>query len=227
MDELAGVMNLFNIQTPAFSVLGYPISWLELVGTVLNLWSVWLMTRNRILTWPIGILGVVISLILFYQSRLYADFFEQIYYIATGFWGWWLWNKSGAPNQGIIVRNTLRQNILTVALIAVFSILAGWATSNLHLWSPRFFPEAASFAYLDATTTIMSFGAQILMAYRRLECWLIWIAVDIIGVWLYWQKELFFYSAQYAVFLALAVSGLIMWHRQMRALENSQPVEEV
>ena len=80
-------MQFFSVETIAFSVWGYPLSWLELVGTIFNLWSVWLMTRNRILTWPIGIVGVVLFMLLFWQIHLYADFFEQIYYIITGFLG--------------------------------------------------------------------------------------------------------------------------------------------
>jgi len=216
-------MNFLSVQTIAFSVLDYDVSWLELFGTILNLWSVWLMTRNRVITWPIGILGVVVFMLLFWQIRLYADFFEQIYYIVTGFWGWWLWHRSGAPDKGAIHRNTLSQNLATVAVIVVFSLLAGWATSNLHLWWPQLFPEAASFAYLDAATTIMSFGAQILMVCRRVECWLIWIAVDAIGIWLYWQKGVVFVSGLYSVFFILAIFGLINWMRQMRAMAATEP----
>jgi nicotinamide mononucleotide transporter len=210
-------MQFFSVQTIAFSIGNYSLSWLEFIGTIFNLWSVWLMTRNRILSWPIGIIGVILFLMLFWQIRLYADFFEQIYYIATGFWGWWLWQKSGAPDEGKIHRNTLRENISWIAGIAALSIVAGWANSNLNVWLPKFFPEAASFAYLDAATTIMSFGAQILMARRRLECWPIWIAVDFIGVWLYWQKGVVFVSGLYVVFLVMAVLGLLSWRRQAQA----------
>ena len=218
-------MNYFSVQTIAFSLWKYDVSWLELVGTILNLWGVWLMTRNRILTWPVGIVGVVVFMLLFWQIQLYADFFEQIYYIVTGFWGWWLWHRSGAPDGGTITRNTPRQNALMIAALVVFSIVAGWGNANLNLWLPKIFTQAASFAYLDATTTVMSFCAQFIMARRRLECWYIWITVDVIGIWLYWQKGTVFLSALYAIFLVLATYGLLNWLRQERrqlASENLQ-----
>ncbi|HEX8552068.1 MAG TPA: nicotinamide riboside transporter PnuC [Abditibacteriaceae bacterium] len=208
-------MNFWSVKSIAFSVAGYDLSWLELVGTIFNLWSVWLMTRNRILTWPVGIVGVVVFGVLFWQMQLYADFFEQIYYFATGFWGWWLWKQSGAPDNGAIERNSLRENLIWLLGTAIVSFFAGWANSNLHLWMPRLFPTAASFAYLDATTTIMSFSAQILMARRRLECWPIWIAVDVIGIWLYREKGMLFVSGLYCIFLALAIQGLFSWRRQL------------
>ncbi len=208
-------MQFFSVENITFSVWGYHLSWLELVGTIFNLWSVWLMTRNRILSWPVGIIGVILFMLLFWQINLYADFFEQIYYIVTGFWGWWLWKKSGQPDEGTIHRNSARENIIAILVTVALSILAGWADGNLNVWLPRFFPEAASFAYLDATTTIMSFTAQILMARRRLECWYIWIAVDVIGIWLYWQKGTVFLAVLYCLFLILATQGLLSWRKQL------------
>lgn len=208
-------MNFFDVNTVALEVWGYKLSWLEFIGTIFNLASVWLMTRNRLITWPIGIIGSILFLVLFWQIRLYADFFEQIYYIVTGFWGWWLWQKSGAPDEGPVHRNTRRQNLIAITATVIFSVLAGWANSNLNVWLPRWFPETASFAYLDATTTIASFTAQILMAYRRLECWFIWIAVDAIGIWLYYEKGVVFIAALYAIFLVLAIKGLLAWRQNL------------
>jgi len=214
-------MEFFSVKTIAFTLRGYSLSWLELIGTFVNLWGVWLMTRNRVLTWPVGIVGVVLFLLLFWQIQLYADCLEQIYYVVTGFWGWYLWKKSGKPDKGLITRNTPRQNAIVVGLVGVFSVLMGWANSHLHLWIPGWFAEAASFAYLDATTTVMSFAAQILMAWRRLECWFIWIAVDVIGIWLYWQKGVVFVAALYVVFLVLATNGLFSWAWQQNTASRS------
>ena len=72
-------MNILSVQNIAFSVLGYPMSYIEFVGTVLYLWSVWLIARRRVLTWPVGIVSVLLYMALFYQIRLYSDSLEQIY----------------------------------------------------------------------------------------------------------------------------------------------------
>lgn len=87
-------MNLLSIDTIAFTLLGYSMSYIELVGTVLYLWSVWLIARRNILTWPVGIVSVFLYMILFYQIQLYSDVIEQIYYLGASVYGWWLWRRS-------------------------------------------------------------------------------------------------------------------------------------
>ena len=48
------------------------------------------------------------------------------------------------------------------------------------------------------------------VAKRILENWIIWIVVNIICVFLYFQKHILFVSFEYLIFLGLAVYGF--WH---------------
>ena len=68
-------------------------------------------------------------------------------------------------------------------------MLSTLALMRVHLWLPRWFPEPAAYPFLDASTTVMSFVAMILMAWRRVECWYLWILVDVVGIGLYAAKE--------------------------------------
>ena len=47
----------------------------------------------RLLTWPIGIISVVLFGVLFYQIQLYSDTLEQFYYLGASVYGWWFWEK--------------------------------------------------------------------------------------------------------------------------------------
>jgi nicotinamide mononucleotide transporter len=82
------------------------------------------------------------------------------------------------------------------------------------------FPEAASFPYLDALTTIMSFSAMWLMVQKKIESWIYWIIVDVIGIWLYFVKDVKFISLLYVILLVMAVNGLRLWHKTWK--ETSQ-----
>lgn len=209
--------NFFSINNVFFEFMGYKMSYLEFFGTLLNLWSVWLVTRNNILTWPIGNIAVALFAVLFYQIRLYSDFFEQVYFLITGFYGWWVWWYLRSPkSQGVkkelpISYNSRKINIICAVIVAVGTILMGYIMCHIHEYLPKFFPEAASFPYLDAFTTVMSFTATILMAHKKIECWYLWILVDIIGIGLYYAKGVVFVSVLYCIFLVLASKGLFNW----------------
>ncbi len=197
------------------------MSYLEFCGTILNLITVWLCARKSIWNWPIGIGAVILFAVLFYQIRLYSDFLEQIYYFVTGFWGWWMWlrlkkEQGKSPTQETISHNTKYENIRWTFVLIVGTIILGAFIARIHVLFPLWFPEAASFPYLDAFTTVASFIAQILLVRQRLENWYLWIVVDIIGVWLYYTKEVKFVSVLYAIFLLLALSGLYRWHAEWK-----------
>jgi nicotinamide mononucleotide transporter len=195
---------------------GYAMSHLEFWGTALYLWSVWLVGRGSIWTWPIGNVAVVLYAVLFWRIRLYADLAEQVYFFVAGFYGWWAWLRRGRSaaaggDDAAVGYGTRRGNALSLAVVAAGSVLGALALLRVHLWLPLWFPEPAAYPFLDASTTVMSFVAMILMAWRRVECWYLWILVDVVGIGLYAAKEVLLLSAVYALFLVLAVRGLRRW----------------
>ena len=216
---MQALWHLFSVNNVALTILGYPMSYVELLGTIFNLWSVWLVARNNILTWPVGLVGVVLFLALFYQIRLYSDTLEQIYYLGASVYGWWWWLQADRrAAAGERLRFSARPALLTaVAATLALGAALGWVTSRLNIWLPQYFPEPASLPYLDALTTVMSFTATILMAWKRIECWVYWIIVDVIGIGLYFAKDVKFIALLYVVFLVLASLGLRSWLRTRRA----------
>ena len=202
---------------------GYAMTHLEFWGTVLYLWSVWLVGRGSIWTWPIGNVAVVLYAVLFWRIRLYADLAEQVYFFVAGFYGWWAWWRRGrgaaAGEGGLPIGYGSRQaNAVWLAVIVVGSALSTLALRRVHLWLPLWFPEPAAYPLLDVSTTIMSFVAMILMAWRRVECWYLWLLVDVVDIGLYAAKEVWLLSAVYVLFLVLAIKGLRHW----RALATAE-----
>lgn len=220
--------NVFDVQTIAFTILGYPLSYLELVGTIMNLWSVWLVIRQHILNWPVGIIGVLLFLLLFYQIQLYSDTLEQVYYLVASLYGWWLWARAGQQREQPFVPYLSSRRVLGLVLLftSILSVALGALMSQIHIFMPMFFAQPAAFPYLDALTTMMSFSAMWLMAQKRLECWVYWISVDIIGIGLYYVQGVRFIALLYVIFLIMASSGLISWLRARHAAtrENLAPI---
>lgn len=205
--------DFLSVENIAFIILGYPMSYIELIGTILYLWSVWLISKKQILTWPVGIASVLLYMVLFYQIRLYSDTLEQIYYLCASAYGWWFWNKSAKNDERItgFRYNPLRWLIFWIIITIFISIFTGNLMSRIHLLFPVIFPQAASFPYVDALTTIMSFTAMWLMVQKNIESWFYWIIVDLISVWLYFVKDVKFISLLYIVLLVMAINGLKLW----------------
>jgi nicotinamide mononucleotide transporter len=126
-------------------------------------------------------------------------------------------DKNKEKDTSMVSFSSPKGRAITVGSIAVGTVLFGYVMSNIHTLFPVIFQAPASYPYLDAFTTVMSFVATILMIYKKIESWMLWILVDIIGIVLYYVKEVKFVSILYVIFLALATKGLISWYQTWKA----------
>jgi nicotinamide mononucleotide transporter len=205
-------MNILSIETIFLNIGDYPLSYIEFIGTVLYFTSVFLISRKNILTWPIGIISVILYGILFYQIQLYSDMLEQSYYLIISIVGWVTWKNTKIKNQSIETTWSSRKGILLgIFITTIGTVLLAICTINFHKWLPRIFMEPASYPIIDALTTVMSFVAMYLITIRKNDGWLYWIVVDMIAIWLYWIKDIRFISIQYVFLLIMATYGFIFW----------------
>jgi nicotinamide mononucleotide transporter len=230
---ILGVQSFFSIDTTFFTLLEYNMSYLEFFGTVFSVWCVWLTARAKVLSWPVGIIGVGLFIFLFYQINLYADMLEQVYFLATGFVGWYIWlhpknsEETGKNSQLKIGINSFKVNIIYASVIVFGTGLLYYVTVNLDNWFPKYFPEATTYPVLDAFTTTMSFAAQWLLAKKRVESWVLWVIVDVIGIWLYWVKGVKFISLEYVIFLVIATWGLISWYKEYKKYGEKNIIQNI
>lgn len=207
-------MQFFQINNIAFEILGYPVSFVELIGTFFGLISVYYASRANILTWSTGIVNEVCLFILFYQVQLYADMFLQVYFLLVTLYGWYNWNTKSFENK--ISETNFRTKILLFAAIIVCSLISGTIFTNIHLYLPTYFKLKAAYPFIDSFVMISSIIATILLAKKKIENWYLWITVDVICVILYYKKGVYFLSIEYFIFLGLASYGLYNWKKQLR-----------
>lgn len=214
-------MNFFDIDTIFLELLDYPMSYLEFFGTLAGALAVWLSARANILGWPIGLINVTLFFFLFFQVQLYPDMFLQAFFFVTNLLGWWRWAhpKPGEVNQ----KQELRVSFLIPRQWILFSItgiigtsLMGAMASNLHRWIPLIFKVPSAFPYLDSFVTVMSIIATFFMVQKKAECWLIWIAVDMVACGLYLAKGIKFVALEYLVFCFIAAFGFWHWMKEYK-----------
>ena len=206
-------MTIFDINNYAFEILGYPISYVELIGTLFGLISVYLASRAHIMTWPTGIINEVFFFILFFQVQLYADMVLQVYFFATTLYGWYFWKQKKQPATISTLSN--KHKISLAVLIILGSALSGMLFANIHLYLPNYFPIPAAFPFVDSFVMVLSIVANFLLAKKKIESWYLWILVDVICVYLFFKKGVVFLGLEYLLFLFIAAYGLINWKKQM------------
>ncbi len=203
-------MNIFNINNILTSTLGYDLSYVEFFGTLFGLVSVWFAAKENILTWSTGLINVICFFAIFYQVNLYSDMFLQIYFFITSIYGWITWRKQNNKAKPISFL-TNKQRIITLFIIVCSTIILGFFVKNIHLLFPKLFSIPASYPFADTFIAVSSVIATILLAKRILENWILWITIDIICVFVYAKKNIYFIAIEYAIFFLLASYGLFLW----------------
>lgn len=203
-------MNIFDIHNIATSAFGYDLSYVELTGTLFGLLSVWFAAKENILTWSTGLINVICFFAIFYQVNLYSDMFLQIYFFITSIYGWITWNNQNKKAKPISLLTT-KQRIITLSLIIFSTIILGFFVKNIHLLFPKIFSIPASYPFADTFIAVSSVIATIFLAKRILENWFLWITLDIVCVFVYAKKHIYFISIEYAIFFLLASYGLFLW----------------
>ncbi|GAA0321719.1 nicotinamide riboside transporter PnuC [Streptomyces polychromogenes] len=191
--------------------MGWYLSWTEILGFATGALCVWLVARQHVANWPVGIANNVFFIVLFAQSGLYADAGLQIVFIALAAYGWWSWTHGGGPGtaEALPVRRTTRAEWLwllaagAVGTAALALLLGRASDSTVPFW--------------DALTTALSLMATYGQCRKLLESWWLWIAADLVYVPLYAYKGLYLTSVLYLGFLALCVAGYVGWRRSLPA----------
>ncbi|WP_174298529.1 nicotinamide riboside transporter PnuC [Sphingomonas bacterium] len=181
------------------------IDWLALL---LGIACVVLGVVRSVWTFPAGIGSVALVGILAARGRLYSDALLQVFYVGANVYGWANWARSRDAGGAVVVGG------MSLAR------RAGWAAASLATavaWGAAMarFTDAA-YPWWDAGVTVASMAAQMLMAQRWWENWVVWIAVDAAAVPLYHAKHLETVVILYVVYLALSVWGLADWRRAAR-----------
>lgn len=180
-------------------------TWAEITGVITGLLCVYLAAKNIIWNWPFAIISVSIYIFIFYEARLFADMGLQVYLLIMNIYGWYYWSRQQeTASKPPVIRIDKKTVVICVAGIVVVTVFLG----SVLKYTP------ASYPYLDSFCAACSLAAQVLLARKVLENWLIWIFVDIIYVGIYIFKDLHLTAAMYAIYVVLALIGYLDWKRE-------------
>lgn len=200
-------MNILTITESLYQGL-LATTWLEFIAVILGILSVFFARNENIWTYPTGIVNVLIYVYLCFSAGLFADMGINVFYFIMSVYGWYSWSRRDENSQHLpISRLTTWQWVYNIALVLGFFGLLWFILDN---YTPSTVPMFDSF-----TTALFIIGMW-LMARKKIENWLAWIAGDILVIPLFAYKGLVFTGFQYIVFTALAISGYIEWKKKLK-----------
>ncbi len=215
-------MNLFDIDSIFFKVLGYPLSYLEFFAVLFGLLAVALSAKANIWSWPIGIVNVVLSAFFYYQIQLYPDMFLMGFFFVTNLLGWWRWANPKPEEED--KKKELKVSFMKPKMFwlwlgvgVIGTYLMGALASRLHEWFPLLFNLPSAYPFVDSFILVMSVITTFLMVQKKIECWIIWILIDVVATGLYFVKGAMFFGVEYAVFTGIASFALWNWIREYKS----------
>lgn len=177
---------------------------LEVTAVIFGISSVWFAKKEDIKVYPTGIISTVIYVYICFRFTLYGDLIINVYYTLMSIYGWYMWSRIVKGNH---IEITLSSNKDWLKAFGIFLSTAIFVVI-VYLYFNRFDRITD---YFDTFTTGIFFAAMWLMANKKIEHWLLWIAGNVISIPLYFIKGLGFSGIQFTVFLILAILGYKEW----------------
>ena len=176
---------------------------LEAFAVFTSYWCTILCVFQTRWNYPIGAISVAALCLLFYKQNLLASMALQIYLFPTLLVGWIWWHKDEITRP--VTTMTIPGWMIYLIPTAILGV--GLMEINLRLGGAN--------AFWDTSVLMLSILAQFMLDRKKLENWIVWIVVDIISVFLYWNQDLKIVAIQMGVFILTAIWGLWSWYNTM------------
>tara|TARA_Y100001933_G_scaffold218027_1_gene225960 strand:+ start:5282 stop:5884 length:603 start_codon:yes stop_codon:yes gene_type:complete len=175
---------------------------LQWLGTAFGVVQVLLARRNNVHNYLFGIIAILISIWVLYESRLYADILLNLYYLAMSIYGWFYWKMGGQRKEAPISFSTGREHGMAIGIVlGCFALMAYWLGEHTDSDVP----------YWDAMVVAFAWAGMWLMARRKIENWVFLNISNAVSVPLLVYKGLYIYAGLTVFLFGVAVSGYIKW----------------
>ncbi|MBT1635606.1 MULTISPECIES: nicotinamide riboside transporter PnuC [Clavibacter] len=199
------------------------ILWREIVGNLFGLASALGGMRRKVWAWPVGIVGNVLLFTVFLGAvfgtpnpvNLLGQAGRQVMFIAVSVYGWHRWQQARHGGAPVVPRwaSGRQRALLVVALVGGTALLTPLFRA-LGSYEP---------VWADAWIFVGSLLATYGMAKGWVEFWLIWVAVDLVGVPLLVGAGYYASAFMYVFYGAFTLTGFFVW---MRARGTASPAVE-
>ena len=200
-------------------IAGLSIYWgdslMGIISSVTGVACVVCTGKGKLSAYVFGLVNSVLYAIISYQATLYGEtMLNALYYVPMQFVGFWVWSKHMNRDTGEVEKKRMKPLGLVImcAAIALATVLYGFLLRELGDAMP----------FVDAFTTVSSVAAMIISVRMYAEQWLIWVAVDVFSVYMWWcdfrsGSDNMATLLMWVVYLGNAVIMLVKWEKEARS----------
>jgi nicotinamide mononucleotide transporter len=206
------------------TIAGSPVLVREIVGNVFGLGSALFGMRRLVAAWPVGIIGNVLLFTVFVggifdtpqDKDLWGQAGRQVFFAIVSLYGWYRWYQTRHAGAAKAVQPrwaTSRERLELLGIAVVLYAIGYVVLRELGSWGPQW----------DAWILTGSILATYGMARGFVEFWLIWIAVDVVGVPLLVDAKFYPSATMYVVYGLFCVLGFASWWRIQNRERTTTP----
>lgn len=200
---IATVLTLGSIAIAIFGFDAPAPTGVEIVATWTSYVCTWLCVYQSRTNYYWGMISVALYAWIFYSGSLYGSAATQLYLSGALIYGWWRWGPDAATRR---VRST------------PLKLYGLYITSTGVVWAGAVFISqelGGSVPFWDAAILAGTILAQFLLDNKRIETWAVWVAVNLLSIYIYWQAGWYLITIQYIFFLGNTLWGYYQWREAM------------
>lgn len=180
----------------------FQISILEWIGVSFAIVQVLLSRVNNPINYLFGICSVSITMYLMFQSKLYAEFTLNIYYLIMSIYGWYFWKFGKQQHETPISYSNKKDYTISFSIVISTFLLFYFGLTRL---------TDSDVPVLDAIVSAFAWAGMWLMAKRKIENWIFLNISNAIAIPLMIHKELYLYAILSLILFIVATSGYFKW----------------
>ncbi|SEG84061.1 nicotinamide mononucleotide transporter [Nonomuraea solani] len=209
-----------NWAEAGFEIFGTRVLWTDLVGNIAALSTVLLAMRKSIWTWPVQFTGAVLLFIASVNAHITGNALKQALFAVLAIYGWWAWRRGTQDGKQLAVRPAQwweRSVLIGVMLLGTVVVGLFFYFTGLSWGAHEPLPKGAFLVAADAYIFVGSAVATWAQGRALVDFWMVWVAVDLVGVPLAFSSGLVVSGAVYGIFFVLVVIGFMKWLREYRS----------
>lgn len=176
---------------------------LEIGSALFSILFSLLLMKEKTIGWIFGIIASFMGVAIFYHSKIYAQSLISIYYAGIGIYGYFFWKNAQKKELNIRVW-TIKQHGFYLLIFTFLSLISAYLFKQ--------YTDSSS-PYLDSFLTLFGFLASFKEARKILTGWVYWFVINAVSVILFYDQQLYYYSALMVVYAIICIPGYLNWRK--------------